>query len=69
MIERFMESPRRRTALQIGADGAAWVLAIVAAALLRYDFDRSLTPRPATTLHTRGSRVSACKTIFVLGRS
>jgi FlaA1/EpsC-like NDP-sugar epimerase len=39
VIERFMESPRRRTALQVGADGAAWVLAIVAAALLRYDFD------------------------------
>jgi len=69
VIERFMESPRRRTALQVGADGAAWVLSIVAAAPLRYDIDVSRTEPPATTLCTPDVRLSASMASLVHGGS
>jgi len=39
VIDDFLASPRRRTVLQVGSDAAAWLLALVAAVLLRYDFE------------------------------
>ncbi|WP_347342524.1 polysaccharide biosynthesis protein [Frigoribacterium faeni] len=38
MIDRFMASPARRTALQVGLDALSWVVAIFFAVSLRYDF-------------------------------
>jgi FlaA1/EpsC-like NDP-sugar epimerase len=38
VIDRFMRSPARRTALQVVLDGLAWVVAILFAVSLRYDF-------------------------------
>jgi len=38
VIDRFMASPARRTALQVVLDGLAWVVAIFFAVSLRYDF-------------------------------
>jgi len=38
VIDAFMLSPARRTALQVALDGLAWVVAIVFAVSLRYDF-------------------------------
>ncbi|PZO55868.1 MAG: polysaccharide biosynthesis protein, partial [Leifsonia xyli] len=38
MIDRFMASPARRTGLQVALDALVWVVAIVFAVSLRYDF-------------------------------
>lgn len=38
MIERFMASPARRTATQVALDALSWLVAVVFAVLLRYDF-------------------------------
>jgi hypothetical protein len=66
VIERFMESPRRRTALQIGADGAARVLSIVVDTLLRYESDLSPALRPPARPGTRSTWLSSSTASVVI---